>query len=123
MKKTVLFFLTILFFVQCASVKKHNAHLNTLISAEKLNLMLISYQQLQTSSKFYWYIAKELDYKFDSLKSSISKTEPFLNFYKKLSCNGCCCSRRSPISYLPPNHLQRNKSRPLLKRNRSLFPI
>jgi C-terminal processing protease CtpA/Prc len=77
-----------LFFVQCASVKKYNEHLNNLISVEKLKSDVdFTYRKLQKlHPNLYWYISKkELDYKFDSLKSSISKPMLPFDFYTKLS--------------------------------------
>lgn len=88
MRKTVLLALTLLFFVQCASVKKHNAQLNAFISVEKLKSDVdFTYRKLQKlHPNLYWYISKkELDHKFDSIKSSINKPLLPFDFYTKLS--------------------------------------
>lgn len=88
MKKA--FFLSFLglLFIQCTSVKKHNAHLNDLISEQELKEDVdFTYKKLQHfQPRLYWYISKkELDYKFDSLKNSITKPMTSFEFYKKLS--------------------------------------
>lgn len=88
MRKSIFFIFTLLFFVQCTSVKKHNEHLNKLISVEKLKSDVdFTYRKLkQLHPNLYWYISKkELDYKFDSLKSSISTPMLPFAFYTKLS--------------------------------------
>nr|WP_315201802.1 S41 family peptidase [uncultured Flavobacterium sp.] len=88
MKK--IFFLSFfsLLFLQCASVKEHNAHLNDLISENDLKADVdFTYKKLQRyQSRLYWYISKkELDFKFDSLKNTIVKPMTSYEFYKKLS--------------------------------------
>ena len=88
MKKVIILLTTSLFFVQCASVKEHNAHLNDLIPAEKLQKDVdYTYDKLQKMHpQLYWYIAKkDLDYKFDSLKMTIRRPLTSFDFYKKLS--------------------------------------
>lgn len=75
-------------FIQCTSVKKHNEHLNDLIPEKDLKAdVAFTYKKLQRlQPKLYWYISKsELDYKFDSLKSTITKPITSFEFYKKLS--------------------------------------
>ncbi|WP_281321949.1 S41 family peptidase [Flavobacterium aestivum] len=88
MKK--IFFLSFycLLFLQCTSVKKHNEHLNDLIPEKDLRADVdFTYKKLQRlQPKLYWYISKnELDYKFDSLKNTITKPMTSFDFYKKLS--------------------------------------
>jgi len=88
MKNILLFTIFSLLFLQCTSIKDHNAHLNDLISESKLKDDVdFTYKNLQRfQPKLYWYISKnELDYKFDSLKSSITKPMTSFEFYKKLS--------------------------------------
>jgi hypothetical protein len=75
-------------FLQCTSVKEHNKHLNDLIAEKELKSDVdYAYKKLQQlQPKLYWYISKtELDYKFDSLKSTITKPMTSFEFYKKLS--------------------------------------
>ena len=60
----------------CASIKNHNAHLNDLIPKEKLKSDVdFTYSKMQNlHPRLHWYISqKDLDYKFDSLKSTINK--------------------------------------------------
>lgn len=88
MKKILSLSLISLLFLQCNSVKEHNAHLNDLISEKELKDDVdFTYEKLQRfQPKLYWYISKnELDYKFDSLKSTITKPMTSFEFYKKLS--------------------------------------
>lgn len=88
MKKTILLSFLSLFFLQCTSVKKHNEHLDELISKRNLKGDVdFIYQKLQRfQPKLYWYTSKkELDFKFDSLKKSITRPMTSYEFYKKLS--------------------------------------
>ncbi|HEY6143278.1 MAG TPA: S41 family peptidase [Flavobacterium sp.] len=88
MKKVLLLSFISLLFLQCNSVKEHNAHLNDLIPESKLKEDVdFTYKKLQHfQPKLYWYISKkELDYKFDSLKNTITKPMTSFEFYKKLS--------------------------------------
>ena len=88
MQKTFFLSFFSLLFLQCASVKEHNAHLNDLISEKNLKADVdFTYKKLQRyQSRLYWYISKkELDFKFDSLKNTITKPMTSYEFYKKLS--------------------------------------
>lgn len=88
MKKILFLSFFCLLFLQCTSVKEHNEHLNDLISEKDLKADVdFTYKKLQRlQPKLYWYISKsELDYKFDSLKSTITKPITSFEFYKKLS--------------------------------------
>jgi C-terminal processing protease CtpA/Prc len=85
-----IFFFTFfsLLFIQCTSVKEHNENLNELIPENDLKTDVdYTYKKLQRlQPKLYWYISKkELDFKFDSLKNTITKPMTSFEFYKKLS--------------------------------------
>ena len=72
----------------CSSIKNHNAHLNDLISEQDLKSDTeFIYKKLQDlHPKLYWYIAKEkLDFKFDSLKTTIKKPMTGYDFYNKIA--------------------------------------
>ena len=87
MKKAYLLFISILL-SNCASIDNHNKHLNDLITVEKLQSDVdFTYKKLQKlHPKLYWYISKkELDYKFDSLKKTITKPINSYEFYKKIT--------------------------------------
>lgn len=87
MKKYYLIILSI-FLSNCSSINSNNDHLNDLISEEKLKSDVdFTYQKLQKlHPKLYWYISKkDLDFKFDSLKSTIKKPMTSYEFYKKLT--------------------------------------
>jgi hypothetical protein len=86
MKKIL--FLFALIITSCSSVKNHNQHLDDLITTKQLKKDVdFAYQKLQKMHpKLYWYISKEnLDYKFDSLKNSITKPINSKEFYKKIA--------------------------------------
>ncbi|MDI1305304.1 MAG: peptidase S41, partial [bacterium] len=83
MKKIFILVFVSLLFIQCTSVKRHNNHLNDLISEKKLKSDVdFTYKKLQRfHPNLYWYISKkDLDYKFDSLKMTIRKPMTSLDF-------------------------------------------
>lgn len=87
MNKFILVILA-LFFLQCTSIKKHNVSLNEVLSVKKMhNDVDYVYNKLKKfQPQLYQYISKEkLDYKFDSLKKSITKPIPNFEFFSKLS--------------------------------------
>ena len=87
MKKALSLIIAIIF-ASCSSVKNHNSHLNDLIPVEDLKSDVdYSYQKMKDlHPKLYWYISeKDLNYKFDSLKTSITKPITSFEFYKKLA--------------------------------------
>lgn len=124
MKKIVLLLFTLLFFVQCASVKKHNKHLNDLIAEDKLKSDAdFTYKKLRDlHPNLYWYISKNhLDYKFDSLKSTITKPMTRFEFYKKIS-PVVAAVRQGHITVYPPIKLMTKKqTKALLKRGTGPF--
>lgn len=74
--------------VSCVSVKEHNERIDTPIAPDLLKKDVdYAYQQLQKlHPKLYWYIDKEsLDYKFDSLKTTITQPLKPNEFYYKLA--------------------------------------
>jgi len=78
----------LLFLAGCSSIKSHNEHLNDLIAAKKLQKDVdYAHRKLEKlHPKLYWYISKkELDHKFDSLKTTITTPMTRFAFYKKLS--------------------------------------
>ncbi len=75
-------------FTSCVSVKTYNKRLETPVAAEKLKSDVdFAYKNLQKlHPKLYWYISKDsLDYKFDSLKTTINKPINPSEFYQKLA--------------------------------------
>ena len=87
MKKT-LFVVLIICIASCSSIKNHNEHLNDVISEQDLKSDTdFIYKKLQDlHPKLNWYISKEkLDFKFDSIKQTISKPITSLDFYKKIT--------------------------------------
>jgi len=107
--KKLLFLITIIS-CSCSSIQKQNAHLNDLIAVEKLQSDVdFTYKKLQKlQPKLYWYISKnELDFKFDSLKKTITKPLTSFSFYKKIS--PVVCSVRQGHLYLYPQTIQLSK--------------
>ncbi|MEG1668083.1 S41 family peptidase [Chryseobacterium sp.] len=85
--KYFIFTLMILSFASCTSVKKYNEQRSSIIPPEKLREDVdFAYQKLQEMHpNLNWYISKkELDLKFDSLKSTINKPLTPTQFYFKL---------------------------------------
>ncbi|MFV5699175.1 S41 family peptidase [Flavobacterium sp. ZT3R17] len=124
MRKIVLFGFAMLFFVQCTSIKKHNKHLNDLIAEEKLKSDVdFTYRKLQElHPNLYWYISKEaLDYKFDSLKSTLTKPMTSFNFYKKLSPVVAAVRQGHLVVYPPTKLLSKGETKALIKRGTGPF--
>lgn len=88
MKKLLFFLLTIVYTTSCISVKKYNERLEKPVEAEKLKSDVdFAYRKLQQlHPNLYWYISKkDLDYKFDSLKTTITTPLKPAEFYRKLA--------------------------------------
>ena len=88
MKKRLLFITILIMSVSCGSVKKYNEQITKLHAVEELKIDVDKvYGQLKKHHpKLYQYISKEvLDFKFDSLKSTIITPLDSREFYKKLS--------------------------------------
>lgn len=86
MKFSVLVFL--IFLTSCVSVKKHNQKLETLIPTDKLRKDVdFAYDKLKKlHPKLNWYISEDkLNYKFDSLKTTITKSLKPNEFHSKLA--------------------------------------
>ena len=119
MKKIILYVFILLFFAQCRSVKKHNEQLTALISVEKLKSDVdFTYKKLQRlHPNLYWYISKkDLDYKFDSLKSTIAVSLTPLAFYKKLSPVVSAVRQGHTFLYPPEKLLTKKETKALLKK-------
>ena len=88
MKKILLFLTSVLLVLSCNSIKEHNAHLEDAISVNDLKSDVdYAYNRLQKMHpKLYWYISKDkLDFKFDSLKNTITAPMKSFDFYQKLA--------------------------------------
>lgn len=88
MKRIMLLFFVLHLFTNCSTVKKNNAHLEQLILPDQLKKDVdFIYKKLQKlHPNLYYYSSKEkLDYKFDSLKATITTPLKPLEFYKKIS--------------------------------------
>jgi len=88
MKKILQLLVVIMFANACVSVKKYNNNINQLRSEKQLKSDVdFVYRKLQKlHPRLYWYISKaELDYKFDSLKTTINAPMTSPELYLKLS--------------------------------------
>lgn len=88
MRKILLLILIISLSISCNTAKNHNLKLNQPISTEKLKKDVdFAYNKLQKlQPALYWYISKErLDFKFDSLKTTITKPLTSYEFYTKIT--------------------------------------
>ncbi|SFI64309.1 Peptidase family S41 [Kaistella treverensis] len=86
--KNFLLFAGFFLLTSCVSVKKFNEGLEKPVSAEKLkaDVDFAQHQLEKLHPKLYWYISKEdLDFKFDSLKTTINKPLKPNEFYQKLA--------------------------------------
>lgn len=87
-KNLLILIISIVLFGSCASTKKYNSQINELKSENQLKSDVdYVYRKLQKlHPNLYWYISKkELDYKFDSLKSTINTPMKSNDFFFKLS--------------------------------------
>ena len=87
MKNTLFLFLLVLL-TSCVSVKKYNSDLEIPLAPEKVKADVdFAYEKLQKlHPHLYWYISKkDLDFKFDSLKTTITKPLMAKDFYRKLA--------------------------------------
>lgn len=88
MKRILCSIIIVLSIVSCSSIKNHNEHLEDLIPEKDLKSDTdFIYKKLKDlHPKLYWYITKEkLDFKFDSLKTTINKPMTSFDFYKKIA--------------------------------------
>jgi C-terminal processing protease CtpA/Prc len=118
MKKIIVFLIIAFFFVECSSVKKHNAHINDLISEKDLKEDTdFIYRKLQKlHPRLYWYTSKkDLDYKFDSLKATISKPMTSYAFYKKIT-PVICAVRQGHVFVFPYSKILSKKESAALKK-------
>ena len=124
MKKCFLFVLILVLFIQCTAVKKHNIRLSTLVPASALQSDVdFTYNKLKKlHPNLYLYISKEkLDYKFDSLKTSITAPMIPLDFYKKLSPVVAAVRQGHSFVYPPSKLLTKKESKALEKKGTGPF--
>ena len=124
MKKIVLLGLLIILFIQCTTVKKQNAQLDVFISVKKMKQDVdYTYQKLQQlHPNLYGYIDKSvLDYKFDSLKTTITSPLKPINFYKKLSPLVAAVRQGHSLVYTPTKQLTKKEAKLLEKKALVLF--
>ena len=121
MKRIILLIIIVLFFTQCTSVKKQNAYLDKFISVEKLKMDIdFTYKKLQQlHPNLYGYIDKSvLDFKFDSLKQTISQPLKPLDFYKKLSPIVAAVKQGHTHIYGPTKLFTKKETKTLVKKGK-----
>lgn len=104
-------------FTSCGSVKRYNQQIGKLHTPEELRQDVdAAYNQLKKfHPRLYQYTPKEiLDFKFDSLKSSIDSPLSSRDFYEKLA-PVVANVRQGHISVSPPNEKLTKKERKLYK--------
>lgn len=124
MKKLFALLFASLLFVQCASIKKQNNHLNDLISEKDLKSDVdFTYKKLQQlHPDLYEYITKkELDSKFDSLKTTIKKSMTSLSFYKKLSPVVASIRQGHTFVYAPTKLMGKKETKTITKKGTGPF--
>ncbi|WP_369752161.1 S41 family peptidase [Flavobacterium sp. WC2409] len=124
MKKLFTLVFVSILFIQCASIKKHNSHLNDLISAKDLKSDVdFTYKKLQQlHPDLYEYITKkELDSKFDSLKTTIRKPMTSLAFYKKLSPVVAAIRQGHTFVYAPTKLMSKKVTKAITKKGTGPF--
>lgn len=88
MQKLLVYVLAMIILGSCASVKKYNQTITTPRTPEQLKADVdYTYKKLKKlHPELYWYITKDrLDYKFDSLKTTITEPMTSNEFYFKIS--------------------------------------
>ncbi len=98
--------------------------MNDLIAEEKLKSDVdFTYRKLQElHPNLYWYISKEaLDYKFDSLKATITKPITKFEFYKKLSPVVAAVRQGHLVLYPPIKLFTKRQTKALIKKGTGPF--
>ncbi|KQB42146.1 Peptidase, S41 family [Flavobacterium daejeonense] len=117
--KKIVLLLLILFFSQCSSISTNNAHLQTEIPSKKLQKdVAFTHKKLQKlHPKLDYYISKEqLDFKFDSLKSSLNNPLTPLEFYKKISPLVAAVKQGHSYVLPPEKEYSKKETKALLKK-------
>ncbi|UOK41582.1 MULTISPECIES: S41 family peptidase [Flavobacterium] len=112
MKNTLLVFLALSVLAGCNSVRNKNLFPEKMISEKNLKADVdFTYKKLRKlHPKLYWYISKEsLDYKFDSLKSTITKPMTSVEFYTKISPVIAAIKQGHTSIYPLPRHLSKKE--------------
>ncbi len=124
MKKILFLSLIASSIFSCNSIKNHNASLTQLIPAEKLNADVdFAYKKIKKlHPKVNWYISEEkLNFKFDSLKNTISKPMTSFDFYKKLTPVVCEVRQGHMYVYPKVKKLTKTESAALTKKGVNPF--
>lgn len=112
MKKIFLVSLVLCVLAGCSSADHKNLFSEKVISEKKLKADVdFTYKKLKKlHPKLYWYISKEsLDYKFDSLKSTITKPMTGVEFYTKISPVIAAIKQGHTTIYPTPEHLSKKE--------------
>ncbi len=113
MKIKLLLFITFIVFCSCGSVKKYNEQISKLHSPQELGQDIdAAYSQLKKyHPRLYQYTSKEeMDFKFDSLKTSIKTPLSSRDLYEKLA-PVVASVRQGHLIISPPNAKRTRKER------------
>lgn len=122
--KKILFLILALSALNCTSVKKYNQIISNNIAVEQLHKDVdFTYKKLkQLQPQLYNYITKEkLDFKFDSLKKSITTPLTPLDFYEKIA-PVVCEVRQGHLQMYPPTK-KYSKKEIEVQKNRGKSPL
>lgn len=117
--RIIFFVFAPLFFVQCSTIKRNNEHLQQLISADQLKQDVdFTHKKFQKlHPKLDYYISKEsLNYKFDSLKTTINKPLAPLEFYKKISTVVAAIKQGHSYVLAPEKEFSKKETKIILKK-------
>lgn len=121
MRRILVLLISAVLSVSCVSVKKYNRKLNDLRSEKNLRYDVdYAYKKLQKlHPDLYWYISKkELDFKFDSLKTTITSPMTSNDFYFKLS-PVIASAKHGHMRLIPLNKKLNKKERSVRKKSGS----
>jgi C-terminal processing protease CtpA/Prc len=116
MKKLILLFIII--FTSCNTIKKYNQQLDNLIPPEKSKQDIdFAYNKIKKMHpKLYWYISKEkLDYKFDSIKKTITVPITSLELFKKIAPIVAAIKQGHMFTYPPQKQYTKNENKAFTK--------
>ncbi len=126
LNKTLFYFLLVLLVASCTSVKKYNAQISSLHSAEELHHDVDKvHEQLQRwHPRLYQYVPKkELDKKFNALKTSINGPMGSKEFHERL-VSVINEVRQGHLNIRPPTYrFTKKQQKELLKRPFEFYDI
>ncbi len=124
MKKILPLLFIMLFLTQCSTIKKENEQLRKFIGVNQLKSDVdFTYKKFQKlHPKLDYYISKEsLDYKFDSLKTTINKPLTAFEFYKKISPVVAAIRQGHSYVIAPEKEYSKKETKAIIKKGTGPF--